>query len=91
MATYIAPSDPDVLAALGKSNTELGNGDRALFAYDTMLLMTPPPRRPALVHLGRAKALFAAGKKAEAKAALALAMKTEPENAEALELKAKLK
>ena len=91
MATYIAPHDPDVLAAIGKSNTELGDGTRALFAYDTMLLLTPPPRRPAIVHLGRARALLAAGKKAEAKAALALAMKTEPENAEALELKARLK
>ena len=91
MATYIAPHDPDVLAALGKSNIELGDGTRALFAYDTMLLLTPAPRRPALVHLGRAKALLAAGKKADAKAALALAMKTEPENAEVLELKARLK
>ena len=91
MATYIAPHDPDVLAAIGKSNIELGDGTKALFAYDTMLLLTPPPRRPAIVHLGRAKALLAAGKKAEAKAALALAMKTEPENAEALELKTRLK
>lgn len=91
MATYIAPHDPDVLAALGKSNIELGDGTRALFAYDTMLLLSPAPRRPALVHLGRAKALLAAGKKADAKAALALAMKTEPENAEVLEMKARLK
>jgi predicted Zn-dependent protease len=91
MATYIAPHDPDVLTALGKSNIELGDGAKALFAYDTMLLLTPPPRRPAIVHIGRAKALLAAGKKTEAKAALALAMKTEPENAEALELKARLK
>ena len=91
MATFIAPADPDVLAALGKSALEEGDGSRALFAYDTMLLLTPPPRRPALVHLGRTRALLAAGKKAEAKAALTLAAKTEPENAEVLELKAKLK
>ena len=56
-----------------------------------MLLIKPEPRRPALVHLGRARALYTMGKKADAKAALAQAMKTEPENAEALELKAKLK
>jgi tetratricopeptide (TPR) repeat protein len=91
MATYINPSDPDVLAGLGKAYVELRQPDRALYTFDTMLLTTPPPRRPALVHLGRSRALLALGKKAEARAALALAMKTEPENAEALELKAKLK
>jgi cytochrome c-type biogenesis protein CcmH/NrfG len=51
----------------------------------------PPPRRPALAHLGRTRALIALGKLADAKAALAQAMRTEPENADALELKAKLK
>ncbi|CAN5922277.1 hypothetical protein BH11MYX3_BH11MYX3_03350 [soil metagenome] len=91
MATYISPSDPDVLTGLGKSSLELGDGARALFAYDTMLLMIPAPRRPAVVHLGRTRALMAMGKKVEARAALQLAMKTEPENAEVLELKAKLK
>lgn len=91
MATYIAPADPDVLMGLGRSSLELGDGTKALFAYDTMLLMTPAPRRPALVHLGRTRALMAMNKKADAKAALALAIKTEPENAEVIELKAKLK
>lgn len=90
MATFISPHDPEVLAALGKSSVELGDGAKALFAYDTMLLMSPPPRRPALVHLGRTRALLAQGKKADAKAALAQALKTEPENAEALALKAQL-
>jgi hypothetical protein len=90
-ATYISTQDPDVLGALGRAYLELGQGDRALYTYDTMLLAKPEPRRPALVHLGRAKALHAMGKKADAKAALAQAMKTEPENAEALQLKAKLK
>ncbi|MGE0870322.1 MAG: tetratricopeptide repeat protein [Kofleriaceae bacterium] len=91
MATYIAPSDPDVLAALGRSSLELGDGKQALFAYDTMLLLSPAPRRPALVHIGRAKALLAQGNLQDAKAAVALAAKTEPENAELIELKAKLK
>ena len=91
MATYIAPGDPDVLGGLGRAYLELRQPDKALFTYDTMLLASPPPRRPALVHLGRTRALLALGKTADAKAALAKAMKTEPENAEALELKAKLK
>ena len=91
MATFINPSDPEILSGLGHAYLELRQPDKALFTYDTMLLTTPPPRRPALVHLGRARALLALGKKAEAQAALAQAMTTEPENAEALELKAKLK
>jgi tetratricopeptide (TPR) repeat protein len=91
MATYINPSDPDILAGLGRAYLELHQSGKALFTYDTMLLVTPPPRRPALVHLGRVRALIALGKTADARAALAQAMKTEPENAELLDLKAKLK
>ena len=91
MATFINPSDPDILSGLGRAYLELRQSDKALFTYDTMLLVTPPPRRPALVHLGRARALIALGKKPDARAALAQAMKTEPENAEALALKVTLK
>ncbi len=91
MATFINPSDPDILGGLARAYLELRQPDKALFTYDTMLLVNPPPRRPALVHLGRTKALIALGKKADARAALAQAMRTEPENAEALELKAKVK
>jgi tetratricopeptide (TPR) repeat protein len=91
MATYINPSDPEILAGLGRAYLELHQPDKALFTYDTMLQVTPAPRRPALVHLGRAKALLALGKKPDARAAIALAMKTEPENAEVLALKATLK
>jgi cellulose synthase operon protein C len=91
MATYINPSDPEILSGLGRAYLELRQPDKALFTYDTMLLAKPPPRRPALVHLGRTRALLALGKKADARAALAQAMTTEPENAEVLELKAKLK
>ena len=91
MATYINPSDPDILGGLARAYLELRQPARALFTYETMLLTSPPPRRPALVHLGRVRALIALGKTADARAALAQAMKTEPENAEALELKAKLK
>jgi tetratricopeptide (TPR) repeat protein len=91
MATFINPSDPDILGGLARAYLELRQPARALFTYETMLLTNPAPRRPALVHLGRVRALIALGKTADARAALAQAMKTEPENAEALELKAKLK
>ena len=91
MATYINPQDLEVMANLGRAYLELGDGGRALYTYDTMLVANPAPRRPALVHLGRAKALVAMGKMRDAKAALAQAKKTEPENAEILALDAKLK
>jgi len=91
MALYIAPHDPEVLAGLARSAVEAGDPATALFTYDTMLLMKPAPRRPALVHIGRTRALLLQGKKVEARAALALAQKTEPENAEVLELKNQVK
>ncbi|HEY4239455.1 MAG TPA: tetratricopeptide repeat protein [Kofleriaceae bacterium] len=91
LATFINPSDTDILAGLAHGYTALGMPDKALFTYDSILLSNPPPRRPALVHLGRAKAYVAQGKMAQAKAALAEAMKTEPENAEILALKATLR
>ncbi|MEZ4366294.1 MAG: tetratricopeptide repeat protein [Kofleriaceae bacterium] len=90
LALYIAPFDADVLLALGRAYQELGAASDALYTFDTALLVKPPLRRPALAHLGRAKALAALGKKADAKAALAAALKTEPENADALELKRRL-
>jgi hypothetical protein len=91
MATFINPSDGDILGGLARAYLELRQPAKALFTYDTMLLTNPPPRRPALVHIGRTRALMALGKTADARTALGQAMKTEPENAEALELKAKLK
>ena len=91
MATYINPQDSDVLMSLARAYLETKSPDKALFAYDTVLVANPAPRRPALVHLGRARAFAAMNKKADAKAAIAQAMKTEPENAEILELRSKLK
>ncbi len=91
MATYINPQDSDILIGLGRAYFELGDGAKALYTYDTALVVKPAARRPALIHLGRAKAFAAMNKMKDAKAALAEAMKTEPENAEILELKAKLK
>jgi tetratricopeptide (TPR) repeat protein len=88
LAIFIAPHDPEVLGNLGRAQVETGAGDKALFTFDTMLMTNP--RRPGLVHLGRARAFLALGKKAEAKAALAETLKKEPDNADALELKKQL-
>jgi len=87
MATFIAPSDTEVLLALGTAHLQLGSPNDALYAFDSAVLAKPALRRPALAQIGRARALLALGQKAKAKAAVALALKTEPENAEALQLK----
>jgi hypothetical protein len=54
-------------------------------------VIAPPLRRPAVAHIGRARAYLALGDKAKARAALALAVKTEPAHAEVVELKKLLK
>jgi tetratricopeptide (TPR) repeat protein len=91
LAMYLAPGDGEILLALARAYRELGQHERAAFTYDSALGSQPPLRRPALAHLGRARALAALGQKAKAKAAVQQALKTEPENAEALELARTLK
>jgi tetratricopeptide (TPR) repeat protein len=88
MAMYIAPHDPEVLGGYARALVEVGEAQKALFTYDTLMLTNP--RRPGLVHLGRARALMTMKRTAEAKAALAEALKREPDNAEVLELKRQL-
>ena len=88
MAMFIAPHDTDILAGLGRAYVETNDGNKALYTYDTLLLTNP--RRPALVHIGRTRALMSLGKSKDAKASLAQALKIEPANADALALKAKL-
>jgi cellulose synthase operon protein C len=91
MAMFINPSDPDILTGLGKAYLEAKDGQRALFTFDTALLVQPTIRRPALAHFGRARALLLLGKKAEAKAAWTEGVKTEPEHIDAGQLKTLLK
>jgi tetratricopeptide (TPR) repeat protein len=84
MAVFIAPSDTDVLLALGDAYLRMAQPDKALYTYDSAIAANPPLRRPAIAHIGRAKAYLALGQKPKAKAAIAQALKTEPENADAL-------
>ena len=91
MALYIYLSDPELLMTLGKAYLALGDGAQAVFSYDSALIIEPPMRRPALAHIGRARAYLATNDKAKARAALALAAKTEPAHAEVVELKKLLK
>ncbi|HEV7556740.1 MAG TPA: tetratricopeptide repeat protein, partial [Kofleriaceae bacterium] len=89
MATFVQPADAEIQMALARAYTELGEGPKALFSYDTVMLMKP--RRPALVQIGRARAFVSMKKTAEAKAAIAEALKLEGGNAEALELQKTIK
>jgi len=86
LAIYINPFDAEILLSLGQAYIELGDGKQSLYTYDTALATSPPLRRPALAHLGRARAYQALKDKAKAKAAVKEALKTEPENRDALDL-----
>ncbi len=91
LALNLDPAQGKVQLGLGKALTESKRFDDALYAYDTALLIRPRLRRPALAHLGRAKALIGKGAKREAKKALQDVLDIEPENAEGIELSAQLK
>ena len=89
LALDINPFDVDLLLVIAKANLEVGDAASALYHYESALVVEPPLRRPAVAHIGRAKALAATGKKSAAKVAIKKALALEPENAEALELKQK--
>ncbi len=91
MSVLINPSDSDLLMNLGRAYLETGVADKALFSFESALMVRPPLRRPALAHVGRAKALSAKGDRKAAKLALEKALAAEPTNAEALALQAQLR
>lgn len=91
LAQNISLTDPELFLHLGRAYVETGDPARALFTYDSALLINPRLRRPALAHIGRARAFLAQGKKRQARKALKKALKTEPENAEALELQKQMR
>jgi tetratricopeptide (TPR) repeat protein len=91
MALFIFPGDADLLLTLGKAYLETGDAKRALFSYDSALLVVPVLRRPAIAHIGRARAYLALGDKPKARAALTQASKTEPAHADVVELKPKVR
>jgi len=91
LALFIDPAQGKVQLGLGQAYQETKRYDDALFAYDTALLIRPMLRRPALAHLGRAKALVGKGDKRGAKRALRDVLDLEPENAEGITLSAGLK
>jgi tetratricopeptide (TPR) repeat protein len=90
LGLYINPSDADLFLKLGQAYLESGAPDRALFTFDSALLAKPDIRRPALAHLGRARAYEQLKQAKKARAAVDQALKIENENAEALALKKRL-
>jgi tetratricopeptide (TPR) repeat protein len=86
-AIEINPSDSELLLALGRAYLETGAPDRALFTFDSALLVRPEMRRPGLAHLGRARALKAAGDRRGALKAVEQALRLERDNADALALR----
>lgn len=91
MALLINPYDPDVHLALGEAYLALGRHDDAAWEFESALLCDPPLRRPAVAHLGLARASLAKKDRARARKALAEALRLEPTNADALELKKQLR
>ncbi|MBI4508513.1 MAG: tetratricopeptide repeat protein [Deltaproteobacteria bacterium] len=90
MALLIDPYDLDIHLALGESYVQLGALDDAIWEYENALKSDPPPKRPAVVHVGLAKAYSLKGDGKRARKALEAALVDEPQNAEALELLKKL-
>ncbi len=91
LATEISLADADLFLTLGQAYLETGSPDRALYSYDSALLVRPVMRRPGLAHLGRARALLATGDKKGALKAVDQALRFESDNAEAAALKRQLK
>jgi Tfp pilus assembly protein PilF len=90
MALFINPYDAELHTTLAEAYTALGAGDSAAFEYDSALMSDPPLRRPAVAHIGMARAQILRKDTVAAKKAIAEALRLEPDNAEAQELAKKL-
>lgn len=91
MAVFINPADAELLLALGRAYLETGDPRQSLFTYDSALLARPELRRPALAHIGRARAYAAQRQRRNARQALRQALRLEPENDEALKLRREIR
>jgi tetratricopeptide (TPR) repeat protein len=91
MALYINPFDADLHVTLGETYLALSKPQDAAYEFESALAVDPPLRRPAVAHLGVARAALALKDHARAKKALAEALKLEPQNQQAIALKKKLK
>jgi tetratricopeptide (TPR) repeat protein len=90
MGVQINPFDAPLHLDLGIAYLETGKLDDAIFSLESSLIARPELRRPALAHIGLARAYHAKKQKRKARAELKRALVLEPANAEALALKKKL-
>lgn len=91
MALFINPLDAELFLVLGQAYLETGDAARALFTFESAFEARPRLRRPALAHLGMARAYLASKQRRKARDALRKALAIEPENAEALALRKELR
>ena len=91
MALYINPYDADLHLTMGEAYLALSLAKEAVYEFESALVVDPPLRRPAIAHVGVARAWLALKDTAKAKKALAEALKLEPQNQQALALKKKMK
>lgn len=90
LAVNIVPHDGELLLMLGRAYLETKAPKLALYTYDSALAVEPAIRRPALAHLGRARAYLALGDKRKARTALEAAERLEPTHPDLKPLRAKL-
>jgi len=86
MALFISPFDAELHLQLADAYAASNSPDSAIYEYESALKAETPLRRPALAHIGMARALFAKKDSAAARRAVQAALKLEPENADALAL-----
>ena len=90
MALYINPFDADLHVTLGDAYGATAALDNAIYEYESALKADPPMRRPAIAHLGEARAYLAKKDAVSAKREVQAALKLEPENAEGLAMMKKI-
>jgi cellulose synthase operon protein C len=91
MALYINPYDAELHITMGEAYLALSQAKEAAYEFESALLVDPPARRPAVAHVGAARAWLALKDTARARKELARALELEPKNQQALALKKKVK
>jgi tetratricopeptide (TPR) repeat protein len=91
MGLNVNPWDADLHLSLGEAYLQLKQPDAAAYEFESALMAQPAMPRPAVAQIALARAHVARKDTKSAKKAIEAALKLEPKNAEALELKKKVK
>ena len=89
-ARNINPTDGELLLALGRAYLHTGSPGRARYSFESALVAKPELRRPALAHIGAARALIEMDEPRKARESVDAALAIEPDNEEALALRDEL-